>query len=85
MPTTATPSFSPTTAQPTTDSSSVPSIALPTYISSVLPTTSQPTTDQSATPTTTQTIPLPAVPTNQLPICSDGWTVNISSQLSLLR
>ena len=30
-----------------------------------------------ATPTTTQPIALPDRPTNQLPICSDGWTLNI--------
>jgi hypothetical protein len=44
---TATPSFSPTTAQPTTAPSSSPTTALPTYAPSVEPTTAQPPTDPS--------------------------------------
>ena len=54
-----------------------PSTALPTYAPSVKPTTAQPTTAPSTIPTTTQPISLPIVPTNQLPICPDGWTLKV--------
>jgi hypothetical protein len=66
IPATATPSFSPTTAQPT-------------YAPSFSPTTAQPTYAPSFSPTTAQPI-LPVLPTNQLPICRDGSILHCSCQ-----
>jgi len=36
-----------------------------------------------ATPTATQPISLPVHPTNQLPICPDGWTLTVKYTLLL--
>jgi hypothetical protein len=83
IPKTATPSFSPTTAQPTYAPSFSPTTAQPTYAPSFSPTTAQPSYAPSFSPTTAQPISLPDRPTYQVPICRDGSTLHCSCQWTL--
>ena len=89
IPKTATPSFSPTTAQPTYAPSSSPSTAVPTYAPSVEPTTAQPTTAPSSSPTTapssSPTTALPTYAPSVEPTTAQPTTVLPTNQLPICR
>ena len=84
IPTAATPSFSPTTAQPTIDPSSTPSTALPTYAPSVEPTTAQPTYAPSFSPTTSQPTYAPSFsPTTAVPTYAPSFSPTTAQPIFL--
>ncbi len=84
IPTTATPSFAPTTAQPTYAPSFSPSTAQPTYAPSFSPSTAQPTYAPSFSPSTAQPTYAPSFsPTTAVPTYAPSFSPTTAQPIFL--